>query len=129
MSKQVKQCKRDINIRLPYFCLVTSEEEFYKQVKKYNIKSTPLYSDGLAHTYSYKFDNCIVCIVSLGNVEKYSSIEVASFLVHEAVHVWQAYCSFIGEDKPGSEQEAYVIEHISRELFESYSKKLGDTNE
>lgn len=46
-------------------------------------------------------------------------------LVHEAVHVWQEFQRFLGEEKTGDEQEAYCIETISYNLMRSYKKQVG----
>ena len=64
----------------------------------------------------------MVCIVSL-SVADSTPIEIAGILVHEAVHVWQAYCEDIGEDSPSAEFEAYSIQAISQRLMESYVKQ------
>jgi hypothetical protein len=44
-------------------------------------------------------------------------------LVHEAVHVWQEIRSHLGEEKPGTEQEAYSIEKIATNLFMAYKQQ------
>lgn len=45
-------------------------------------------------------------------------------IVHEAVHVWQKMISFIGEESPGIEAEAYTIEHIAKMLYTHYEKDI-----
>ena len=52
-----------------------------------------------------------------------SSIGIAAVLVHESVHIWQAFREHIGEDAPSNEFEAYSIESISRTLFEEYVRQ------
>jgi hypothetical protein len=51
-------------------------------------------------------------------------VEIAGILVHEAVHIWQEYCDFYGEDKPGREQEAYAIQFIAHELMTEFARKV-----
>lgn len=56
-------------------------------------------------------------------------IDVASVLVHEAVHVWQyvVKATSIGEDsreKWGTEAEAYAIQNISYFLMSEYAKGI-----
>jgi hypothetical protein len=48
-------------------------------------------------------------------------------ILHEAVHVWQAIMSYMQEDAPGPETEAYTIEHIAKELMLQYQKVTGET--
>jgi hypothetical protein len=51
-------------------------------------------------------------------------IDVATLLVHEAVHVVQEYFRYIGEDNPGSEIEAYAIQNVSASLMRAYRDGL-----
>ncbi len=41
-------------------------------------------------------------------------------ITHEAVHIFQRVCEFLGEDAPGREVEAYAIENITRNLIDSF---------
>ena len=51
--------------------------------------------------------------------------EQPALLVHEAVHVWQAFCEDIGEKSPSDEFEAYSIQSISYELMTAYANKTS----
>lgn len=44
----------------------------------------------------------------------------AALLVHEAVHVAQDYFREFGEEAPGEEAEAYVVQDIAQYLIESH---------
>lgn len=46
-----------------------------------------------------------------------------SLLVHEAVHIFQRVCNYIGEDKPSDEFEAYCIQAISQELMYAWKNR------
>ena len=64
-----------------------------------------------------------VSIVCLNGAIKLSKASALPLLVHEAVHIWQAYAEHIKEDKPGAEQEAYAVQGISHALFTEYLRK------
>jgi hypothetical protein len=64
------------------------------------------------------------CVVCLSGWEGVPPLEVVALLVHEAVHVWQWHCARIGETDPGSEQEAYGIQHISLSLCSEFERRM-----
>jgi hypothetical protein len=41
-------------------------------------------------------------------------------ITHEAVHIFQRVCEFLGEESPGREVEAYAIENITRNLIDAF---------
>lgn len=61
-----------------------------------------------------------VYFVLVGNQIPESSISLAGLLVHEAVHVFQRYCKYIGESEPSKEFEAYAIEQLFKNLAYEY---------
>lgn len=66
-----------------------------------------------------------VYLICFNTYASLTPIEAACILVHEAVHVWQAHCEFIGEDNPGVEVEAYAIQAISKQLMLSYDAQIN----
>lgn len=52
-------------------------------------------------------------------------IKTIALLVHEAVHIWQWQCEFMGEDAPGREFEAYSIQAITKLLLEEYERAVA----
>ncbi len=64
-------------------------------------------------------------MVCLRETEGRKPVEVAGLLVHEAVHVWQAYADHIGEAQPGREQEAYAIQCIAQELMAEFARRVA----
>jgi hypothetical protein len=65
-----------------------------------------------------------VCIVALRLVDDVTPIQIAALLVHEAVHVFQEFCTRIGECSPSPEFEAYSIQTISQRLMQAYAERI-----
>ena len=47
---------------------------------------------------------------------------MAAVMAHEASHVSRRFFEFIGEDEPGDEQQAYLIESVTMALVEMHLK-------
>ena len=74
-----------------------------------------------ATTHTVDHDGKTLCIVCIAKPPKHvTNIQVASLLVHEAVHVWQRNMEDIGETNPSKEFEAYSIQMIAQNLMEAY---------
>lgn len=105
--------------------LVTSEKEFRSLLNKYKLGADAYCDEGaLAQTYFYR--DAGLCLVCLKEGMILNCVDVYGLLVHEAVHVWQFHCEWIGEDKPGNETEAYAIQKLSVELMKAYNKGKND---
>lgn len=112
----------------PFLALCLTEQAFLETMRDCKIKNPPAWiKTPVAHatTHFLEDESGLVCIVCMRNSEGRNPIEVAGLLVHEAVHVWQAYADGIGEAKPGSEQEAYAIQSIAQELMAEYARLIG----
>ena len=108
----------------PYLCLCTNEKAFRRALKALDVKEQVSFlgashADATAHTFNHPSGE-LACIVCIGDVSGRTGIQIASLLVHEAVHVWQQHASHIGEGSPGLESEAYAIQSIAQRLMESY---------
>ena len=114
----------------PHFCLCLNLDDLCKTLKSCGIKKNewPEFCGINAnvaevHAFTSKSggpDFVIVCL----NLEKVKdTISAYSFLVHEAVHIWQSFCHFIGESQPSPEFEAYSIQRISAELMRDYDRQ------
>lgn len=113
----------------PYLTLVLSQEEYERAMRHCRIKHPGSWlKNSHAHATTNFLDNAkgeLVAVVSLAEWKGRDPIEVAGLLVHEAVHVWQEYCSRIGEAAPASEQEAYGVQSIAQELLAEFARRMG----
>ena len=114
----------------PFLALVLSSDEFEAAVRHMKAKTEHGWlnagADATTHVLTSDRGGSPCCIVALSGAEGRSGVEVAGMLVHEAVHVWQAYCEGIGEASPGREQEAYGIQAIAQELMAEYARRINE---
>lgn len=114
-----------------YYCLCTTEAQFHAALRHLDVprESYPAFvlnahsdatvhylesNDGLKHS-------AIVCLRVREGIE---GTQIASLLVHEAVHIWQATKKDYGEREPSAELEAYAIQNIAQRLMESYAEQV-----
>lgn len=107
------------------FALCLTEASFQRELKRMkmpraswpNFLLTP-HANATCHEFETQSGQVsfIVCIEIRRNV---TATQVYALLVHEAVHIWQAYCRRIGEEKPSAEFEAYAIQWLSQQLMQS----------
>lgn len=109
----------------PFLALCLSQEDFRAAIKPFKLDSMPSWmtSTGSACVTRFVHDGRLICIVSIQGWEGRNPVEVAGLLTHEAVHVWQLYCTRIGEEKPGDEQMAYGIQSTAQELLAEFSRR------
>ena len=111
----------------PYLTLCLSAEEFAQAMRDLSQTELPKWvndgADAKMHTLE-NHEGSVSCVVCLRHDVKRTGVEIAGLIVHEAVHVWQAYCRAIGEHSPGSEQEAYGIQAIAQELLAEFAARL-----
>jgi hypothetical protein len=110
----------------PYLTLALSEKDFQQVLRHCKVPrddwspwvSTPQ-ADATMHRLT-NADGGMVCVVCLRNASSKEGVQIASLLVHEAVHIWQAWRDFVGEHSPSAEFEAYGIQAISQRLMTAY---------
>jgi hypothetical protein len=112
----------------PYLTLCLSEKEYDSAMRTLGIKHYGTWISENANATAHNLNNAngdLCSVVCLSSYKKRTSVEIAGLLVHEAVHIWQEYCDFYGEDKPGREQEAYAIQFIAHELMTEFARRIG----
>lgn len=72
-----------------------------------------------AHAQANGFDDGedLVCLVLL-EVEVRDADQLAALMAHEAVHVSQMILDHVGEDEPGEETRAYLVQGVTLALLE-----------
>lgn len=104
------------------YALALNEKQFKYLKKKLKIVDDAKFLDCMADGQVTRFEGGRKQIVQIGNTDGISSIAVQGLIIHESVHVWQSIRSFIGEDYPSREFEAYSIQRISQDLLWSYQE-------
>jgi hypothetical protein len=112
----------------PFVALCLSQEEFDRILieNKAGEYSGPFLNKsaaGTTHCFTTTETNKPICIVCIGNVENYTKAEVYALITHEAMHVWQSFCDYIGEDSPSPEFEAYSVQSLVGKLFAEYDRR------
>ena len=107
----------------------TTEAEYYRTLRYLKVPVAEwdrwLLPESLATTHYFDTPKgSRVSIVCIPVKPAEDGIDVATLLVHEAVHVVQEYFRYICEDNPGTEIEAYAIQNVSASLMRAYRDKL-----
>jgi len=128
-APHITWCDRSLFEAPLYYGFAANERSFHKELRRMGVRRKdwpPYLNDGAGATAHFfeKGDKCSV-IVCLKASKKYTGIQIAALLVHEAVHIWQHIRNAIGEKNPGSESEAYAIQRISQSLMYAYAESLG----
>lgn len=100
-----------------YIGFTMSQKAFKKEMKRLNVDKPAkfLASDNAnATTHYLKSDGVLTCIITMHDPKSRPVEQVASMIAHEAVHVAQELWEQIGEDNPGREAEAYLVQYITQ---------------
>jgi hypothetical protein len=94
----------------PYLALATSEADYRKAMRHLKVPREQwapwLADDSLGCMHTLKNPSGSVCCVVCVRLGAQAPIEAAATLIHEAVHVWQAWCKYRHEWEPSAEFEA-----------------------
>ena len=112
----------------PFLALCLNEDQLVSACKDLKLKPPSYFVRNAwshATVHHYEAPAGLACIVCLRGYDEHTPVEVAGLLVHEAVHIWQEYADRIGEEHPGSEQEAYAIQCIAQELMAEFARQIA----
>lgn len=102
----------------PYPCFLgftMSPKAFRRELKRLDVGETDFLgrSSANATTHILEHPKRETCFIIALRKPKAASVEqVAALVAHEAVHVAQDLWRAIGEQNPGHEAEAYLVQHI-----------------
>ena len=118
---------RDVALPGPHLSLCLSEAEFDAALDHLRIpkRDRPPFVKSDATTHFFQSEHGCAAVVCLQSGPQWEGVQVASLLVHEAVHVWKAHLEDIGEDEPGEEQEAYGVQTIAQTLMYEYARRAA----
>jgi hypothetical protein len=123
----MKWCSRILLESPVEYGLCLSERDFKRASAAYYLETEDGWKakDALACAHELKDadNNTAKIVVCMDRKPSWSDAAIYSLLVHESVHVWQFIKKAIGEKRPGIEQEAYSVERIAHNLFESYKQQ------
>lgn len=112
---------------IPYhygFC--PDEKAWESEVKRLGV---PHLTYPTAHAMCTNLQATVVgknaCTIVTVNHEKRPALNIATLIVHEAMHVWRLMREDIGEESPSQEFEAYSIQSIAHHLLNAYEKTRG----
>lgn len=97
-----------------YLGFTQSKKAFAKELKRLTIDAQPFLASGHANAtlHAFRCEGTLTCILTMAKTKGKSPEQVAGLIAHEATHVAQRLWESIGEDKPGAEAEAYLVQMI-----------------
>lgn len=104
-----------------YIGFCPDEKEWNKQMRRMNVSDCP-YPEGDAHCAMFdtpEGKNCV--IVTMCDKEVDDLMRLGLFC-HEASHIVDHIFNVCGEDKPGGETRAYLMQYIFQELVDAYGR-------
>lgn len=125
-KKKASWCDRTLVKALIPYTLVTSPERYGEALE--DMKLVPehveewLSKGSVGQTRSFLKDGALAAIVVTVFPTKDKQEDFLT-IVHEAVHVWQYQRGALCEESPATEEEAYAIEAIVKNLIEEYNKQ------
>ncbi len=99
----------DLGLMMPEVHLFHSRKKFVRYLKKIGCDEEPLDAEG---QMTYVDGTAVVLMSHKGKPESEMSL-----LVHEAYHAAVAHMDMLGEDSPGEEVMAYLVQSIAHALF------------
>jgi hypothetical protein len=108
----------------PQAMYVTDDKRTYNRfIRERQGKVTdpfPPSNGGNCQMMTQKSTGSCIFLIAVGPQD--DAIELATTLAHEATHAMRWLLEHVGEDSPGTETQAYLVEHIVREGLKALTK-------
>lgn len=126
--ESISWCDRTLVKALIPYTLATAPDLYAEALK--HLRLVPEHTDewlskgSVGQTRAFYKDSAIAAIV-VTVVPTKNKQEDFLTIVHEAVHVWKYQREALSEESPATEEEAYAIEAIVKNLLEEYNKQTA----
>lgn len=112
----------------PSVALCLTQAIFEAELDRLNVPAEDRYKMSVregahAATHILKRDGQLIFLVCMQRSRQRTLTQHYALLVHEAVHIWRAWMSSIGEEHPSEEFEAYSLQAISQGLMDALGAK------
>ena len=104
----------DLGLMMPEIHLFHSRRKFKRYIRKLDRDLKALDTEG---QMAYCDGTAVILMAHSGRAESELSL-----LVHEAYHAAVAHMEYLGEDSPGEEVMAYLVQSIAHALFVAHGK-------
>lgn len=106
-----------------YVGFTSSEVAFGREVKRLGNPGheflTGSGAGATAHSFSHS-ELGLTVIIALNKSRKVTAIQRAAVIAHEAVHAAQFIFEWFGEENPGKETEAYLVQYVTQKCLLAY---------
>jgi len=107
--------------------IVFDADAYLREMKRLGVENPEPFVSDRGHATTHRFEhpkhgemNLVGFDVKAGKGRTLE--EIYGLLVHEAVHCKQHVFANMGEDHPGVEQEAYLVQHIAQTFFRAWQE-------
>lgn len=101
-----------------YVGFTTSRKAFRNETSRLGMKNVKFHggdnSMAAATTHYFTYEGARTFIITMDKPGKRSVEQVAGLIAHEAIHIAQHLWEAIGEENPGREAEAYLVQQITQ---------------
>lgn len=107
------------------FLFISNAKVWKKALKKFGFDENEPYPQTFGHMWHTKDrDGLHFCLITV-NPQDCNRNEICAIIFHELLHCWQEAIEHIGEEAPGAEIEAHMLQMWANEAMSFYEKHVG----